>query len=76
MEIRPGTTLHTILLYTVSDPGEWTAEDIADDLPTLEIDEIRTTIRTLMSRGLVHENSTDRRLWPRRAAKQVLSLAS
>jgi hypothetical protein len=76
MEIVPGTTLHTLLVYVVSEPGEWSAEAIHEDLPHLEIDEVRRAIRILAMKELVHENSTDFRLWPRRAGKELLDLAS
>jgi hypothetical protein len=76
MEIVPGTTLHTLLVYAVSEPGEWSAESIHEDLPHLEIDEVRRAIRILAQKELVHENSTDHRLWPRREGKAILNIAS
>lgn len=29
---RPGTATHTLLVYAVSEPGEWTAVEVARDL--------------------------------------------
>lgn len=67
--IEPGSVLHTILLYVVSDPGDWTAPEIVDDLDELTLPQVRSALATLSEHGLVHINSTDHRIWPTRAGK-------
>ena len=70
---KQGSVPHTVLLYTVSEPGDWTASSIAEDLPDLELSAVRRAARQLSRAGLIHINSTDHRLWPRRAARSVIS---
>ncbi|RME27461.1 MAG: hypothetical protein D6798_04490 [Deltaproteobacteria bacterium] len=74
-ELEPGSVSHTVLLYCVSEPGEWTAEDIVDDLPDLELREVRRAIDELAAAGLLHVNSTDSHLWPTRAGKDLFRKA-
>ena len=74
-EIDPGTLVHTVLIYAVSEPGEWTATDIADDLPDGDAGATRRAVRVLVDGGLLHENSTDLRLYPSRLGKQVIRAA-
>ncbi|MCB9779667.1 MAG: hypothetical protein H6742_13970 [Alphaproteobacteria bacterium] len=73
--VDPGSVLYTVLLYVVSDPGDWTVEEIVDDLPNLSLAAVRDALATLSSEGLVHQNSTDMRLWPTRAGKDLLRQA-
>ena len=72
LNIEQGTMLHTVLLYTVSDPGDWTARDIVDDLPGTHPAAVRRAVHSLQTAGLIHENSADQRLWPRREAKALI----
>lgn len=74
-EIDPGTLIHTVLIYSVSEPGEWTAEDIADDLPEGDPAQVRRAVAALVAGGLLHQNSTDHRLYPSRTGKQVIRAA-
>ncbi len=67
--ILPGSVAHTVLIYSVSEPGEWTAADIVDDLDELSIAQVNDALTLLQEEGLLHENSTDHRLWPTRAGK-------
>lgn len=73
--VDPGSVLYTVLLYVVSDPGDWTVEEIVDDLPHLTLPDVRDSLATLSEQGLVHQNSTDLRLWPTRAGKDLLRQA-
>ena len=74
--IQHGSIPHTILLYTVSEPGEWTVEDIADDLPDFDTQAAMQAVEALVESRLLHQNSADRRLWPLRAGKDALKQAS
>jgi len=67
--IEPDSILHTVLLYVVSEPGEWTAQDIVDDLPELTLDKVTQALDTLADGSMLHVNSTDGRIWPTRAGK-------
>jgi hypothetical protein len=69
VEIERGSVPHTVLLYTVSEPGDWTASSIADDLPGSDPAALKRAAKRLHSAGLIHINSADLRLWPRRSAK-------
>lgn len=73
--IEPGSVNHTVLVYCVSEPGDWTVEDIVDDLPELSLAGVRAALGLLVDAGLVHVNSTDHRLWPTRAGKDLLRKA-
>lgn len=73
--IEPGSVLHTVLLYVVSDPGDWTAQDIVDDLDDLTLTQVEQALALLTQHGLVHVNSTDSRLWPTRAGKDMFRQA-
>lgn len=68
-QLEPGSIHHTVLLYCVSEPGEWTAEDIVEDLPDLSVGTVQDAIDALVDAGMMHQNSTDLRLWPTRAGK-------
>ena len=72
VEIERGSVPHTILLYTVSEPGDWTASSIAEDLPGSDPAALRRAAKTLHKAGLIHINSADHRLWPRRSAKGLI----
>lgn len=74
--LEPGSVRHTVLVYAVSEPGGWTADDIAEDLPDLRADEIRAAVRVLFDGGLVHINSFDQRIWPLRAGREAIARAS
>ncbi len=74
-ELEQGSVYHTILLYCVSEPGEWTAEDIVDDLPDLDLRTVGAALRQLVDAGLLHINSTDSHLWPTRAGKDLFRKA-
>lgn len=73
--IEPGSVLHTVLLYVVSDPGDWTPQEIVDDLDGLTLAQVQAALEQLTQHGLVHQNSTDRRLWPTRAGKDMFRQA-
>jgi Fe2+ or Zn2+ uptake regulation protein len=73
--IEPGSVLHTVLLYVVSDPGDWTEQEIVDDLDDLTLAQVQNALTLLVQHGLVHQNSTDRRLWPTRAGKDLFRQA-
>ena len=75
-DLEFGSVLHTVLLFTVSEPGEWTVASIAEDLPELGVDPIQHAAERLFEAGLIHINSYDHRLWPLRAGKDLLSAAS
>jgi len=68
-QIEPDSVLHTVLLYVVSEPGDWTSQDIVDDLPELDLAQVAQALELLSEHGLVHVNSTDLRIWPTRAGK-------
>lgn len=71
-EIVPGTLPYMVLVYSVSEPGEWRTDDIAEDLQDADLDQIRTAVEGLEALGLVHRNTTDQRLWPLRAGREAL----
>lgn len=73
--LETGSIFHTILLYTVSEPGEWTDESIVDDLPELSLSDVRAAIDELVAAGLLHVNSTDLHLWPTAAGKNLFRQA-
>lgn len=70
--LKQGSVPHTVLLYTVSEPGDWTAQSIAEDLPGLGAAAVQRAARQLSMAGLIHINSADHRLWPSRAARAVI----
>ena len=70
--IQRGTVPHTVLLYTVSEPGEWTVDDIVEDLPGADPGAVRRAAQGLFSEGYIHINSADQRLWPRRTGRALL----
>ena len=72
MQVEQGTVPNTILIYTVSEPGDWTVETIAEDLPDTSTEAIQSATHQLSDAGYIHINSSDRRLWPRRAGKAML----
>lgn len=74
-ELVPGSIPYTILLYSVSEPGEWREDDIVEDLVDCDVDQVRSAVDALAARGLIHRNSTDRRLWPLRAGREFLARA-
>lgn len=73
--LENGSIHHTVLLYTVSEPGEWHAEGIVDDLPELDLVQVRQAIDELVQAGLVHVNSTDLHLWPTASGKNMFRQA-
>lgn len=73
--LETGSIYHTVLLYSVSEPGEWTDEDIVEDLPELDLAQVRSAIDELVSAGLLHVNSTDLHLWPTAAGKNLFRQA-
>lgn len=75
-ELVPGSVLYSVLLYSVSEPGVWSVDDILDDLPDSDRGQIEAAVQVLESRGLIHRNSTDERLWPLRAGRQTLQQLS
>ncbi len=75
-DLIPGSVHYTVLLYSVSEPGVWRVDDIADDLPESDLTQIQSAVKDLESRGLIHRNSTDERLWPLRAGREVLQRQS
>jgi hypothetical protein len=72
-ELSPGSLLHTVLVYAISEPGEWSAALIAEDLPWTTADQVDGLVGMLTDAGMVHRNSTDGRLYPSTAGKQALS---
>lgn len=72
MQVEQGSVSHTILVYTVSEPGDWTVEAIAEDLPDASPETIQSVTHQLFDAGYIHINSSDHRLWPRRAGKAML----
>ena len=42
MQVEQGTVSHTILVYTISEPGDWTVEAIAEDLPDASTEAIQS----------------------------------
>ncbi|MEL6341772.1 MAG: hypothetical protein AAFV53_01470 [Myxococcota bacterium] len=72
LNVEQGTLSHTVLLYTVSEPGDWTVEDIVEDLPANPPEAVRRAATQLFEAGYIHINSSDHRLWPRRAGKAVI----
>lgn len=75
-DLIPGTILYSVLLYSISEPGVWRADDIAEDLPESELSQIQSAVHDLESRGLIHRNSTDERLWPLRAGREAMQRQS
>lgn len=71
-ELIPGSVEYTVLLYSVSEPGAWREDDIADDLPDGDLEQVRSAVQGLLARGLIHRNSTDERLWPLRAGREAI----
>lgn len=69
---QPGTVPYAVLLYSVSEPGIWRADDIADDLPDASPDEVNSAVDDLAASGLIHRNSTDQRLWPLRPGRELI----
>ena len=72
MQVEQGSIKHTVLVYTVSEPGDWTIEAIVDDLPDASAEKIQRATHQLFDAGYIHINSSDKRLWPRRAGKAML----
>ena len=71
-DLLPGSVLYTVLLYSVSDPGVWRADEIADDLSDVDPQEVQGAVSMLRERGFIRINSTDNRLWPLRAGRAAL----
>ena len=71
-ELHPGSIPYTVLLYSVSEPGEWRADDIAEDLLDADPNAVRRAVEDLLKRGYLHRNSTDERLWPLKAGRAAL----
>lgn len=74
-DLEPGSVRHTVLVYAVSEPGQWTSESIAGDLPEIAATEIGRAVDWLVTQGLVHVNSFDLRLWPLRMGRQAIAAA-
>ena len=72
MQVDRGTVSHTILIYTVSEPGDWTIDTIVEDLPDTSAEVIQSVTHQLFNAGYIHINSSDHRLWPRIAGKAML----
>lgn len=72
MQVEQGSIKHTVLVYTVSEPGDWTIEAIMEDLPGEAPEIIQQATHQLFDAGFIHINSSDNRLWPRRAGKAML----
>lgn len=72
IQVERGSVQHTVLVYTVSEPGDWTIESIVEDLPDTSVEDIQSATSELFNAGYIHINSSDRRLWPRRAGKAML----
>lgn len=71
-ELVPGTLPYMVLVYSVSEPGQWRSDDIAEDLEDGDLNQIRAAVDGLEALGLVHRNSTDQRIWPLRAGREAL----
>lgn len=71
----PSSIEQTVLLYAISEPGGWTAAQIVDDLDGLDLAQVRRALQGLQAQGLLHENSTDGRIWPTRAGKDLFRKA-
>ena len=71
-DLLPGSILYTVLLYSVSEPGVWRADDIVDDLADVDPGDVDGAVSQLIERGFIHINSTDQRLWPLRAGRAAL----
>lgn len=71
-EVIPGSLGYTVLLYSVSEPGEWRSEDIVDDLPDCDPEQVHKVVGELEARGFIHRNSTDKRLWPLRPGRDAI----
>lgn len=69
LHIEPGSLPYTVLLYVVSEPGAWTAQDIVEDLPGTSPDALDEALGALLREEMVHINSTDDHLWPLKAGK-------
>jgi hypothetical protein len=70
--IVPGTLPHTILVAVVSEPGEWSVNLLVEEYEFLDREDIETEVQRLAGAELLHVNSTDLRLWPRRAGRRLL----
>ncbi len=73
--LNRGSLHHTLLIYAVSEPGEWTAADIADDLVDTTVAGVTAAVQDLVGAGFLFRNSTDARLYPSRRGKDAISLA-
>jgi len=71
-DLGPGSLKYTVLLYSVSEPGAWCADDIAEDLPDTDPGQVESAVQELETGGLIHRNSTDKRLWPLRAGRALV----
>lgn len=69
LAIEPGSLPYTILLYVVSEPGAWTAQDIVEDLPGTSPQALDEALVALIREGMIHVNSTDDHLWPLKPGK-------
>jgi len=74
-DLEPGSVRHTVLVYAVSEPGQWTTDAIAEVLPSESLAEIELATADLIEWGYMHVNSFDRRLWPLRAGRQAIAAA-
>ncbi|MFT5681747.1 MAG: hypothetical protein ACI8RZ_002659 [Myxococcota bacterium] len=72
MQVERGSIPHTVLVYTVSEPGDWTIKTIVEDLPDASPESIQSATNELFHAGYIHINSSDHRLWPRRAGKAMI----
>jgi hypothetical protein len=72
MQVERGSVPHTVLVYAVSEPGDWTVQTISEDLPDTSPEVIQSATHALFDAGYIHINSSDHRLWPRRAGKAML----
>jgi hypothetical protein len=70
--VDQGSLAHTILLYTVSEPGEWTAGSISEDLSDMQLAAVERAAQRLHRDGFIHINSSDHHLWPRRPGRAVI----
>jgi hypothetical protein len=75
-ELSPGSLLHTVLVYAISEPGEWDCASIAEDLPWITAEQVGELVDLLAREGMVHRNSTDGRLYPSSAGKAVLGASA
>ena len=73
--LESGSVRHTVLVYAVSEPGGWTVDSIAEDLPGLGLDDIRSAASDLFDGSFIHINSFDRRLWPMRSGREAIAQA-